>query len=382
LLGGPPGTAGEVWTGIASGQNAPDRVRAVRRTQPETTRRRQAGDVRLSGLHAYQREEPEGVLCREAPYDPSATGEEAAGTPAATSAASARSARAHGKVAAVGRARLLPLSCGTGEPRQLANLSVSVDAPVGNATAATQPTPSPQRGPDAQARCPLVARAARSASLARSAVRRPACELRAVCANERPYGSVRGVLGNRYPYRDNMQVGPTISMITQGRTTECPATKRVFLHENAPQSTIFGGKEQWSMARVWWLFRTGTLPMNSRGRCASGSPAIGHGQDGHERSATGILPVKESWPRGAMPQGAERAEQISAPQNAIVTHDILESTGAYGDKAKMLRKYMPLKLSVLAVARVAEKIAYEINERSLNVIENTGNRGHRSVLTL
>ncbi|MGD0228167.1 MAG: hypothetical protein ABSF71_38170 [Terriglobia bacterium] len=83
-----------------------------------------------------------------------------------------------------------------------------------------------------------------------------------------------------------------------------------------------------------------------------------------------------------MPQGAERAEQISAPQNAIVTHDILESTGAYGDKAKMLRKYMPLKLSVLAVARVAEKIAYEINERSLNVIENTGNRGHRSVLTL
>ena len=32
LSGGLPGTAGEVWTGTASGQNAPDRVRAVRRS--------------------------------------------------------------------------------------------------------------------------------------------------------------------------------------------------------------------------------------------------------------------------------------------------------------------------------------------------------------
>jgi len=30
----------------------------------------------------------------------------------------------------------------------------------------------------------------------------PASEGGAVCANERPYGSVRGVPGDRYPYRD------------------------------------------------------------------------------------------------------------------------------------------------------------------------------------
>jgi hypothetical protein len=34
------------------------------------------------------------------------------------------------------------------------------------------------------------------------AVRRHTSEIRAVCANQRTYGSVRGVPGNRYPYRD------------------------------------------------------------------------------------------------------------------------------------------------------------------------------------
>ena len=69
LSGGSPGTAGEVWVGTASGQDAPDRVRAVRRTEPETKGRREARDVRLSGLHAHQREEPEGVLHGEAQDD-------------------------------------------------------------------------------------------------------------------------------------------------------------------------------------------------------------------------------------------------------------------------------------------------------------------------
>ena len=30
----------------------------------------------------------------------------------------------------------------------------------------------------------------------------PISEIRTVCANERPHGSVRGVPGNRHPYRD------------------------------------------------------------------------------------------------------------------------------------------------------------------------------------
>ena len=82
--GGFSGTAGEVWIGTASRQNAPDRVRAVCRTEPGTKRRRQAGDVRLSGLHAHQREEPEGSFHGAAQDDPQAHAGQAAGDQAAT----------------------------------------------------------------------------------------------------------------------------------------------------------------------------------------------------------------------------------------------------------------------------------------------------------
>jgi len=44
---------------------------------------------------------------------------------------------------------------------------------------------------------------ARSVSL-----RRSLSEIRAVCANERPSGSVRGVCGNWYPYRDWLKQEP------------------------------------------------------------------------------------------------------------------------------------------------------------------------------
>jgi hypothetical protein len=43
--------------GTAPGQDAPDRIRQIRRGEPETKRRRETRDVRLSRLHAYQREE-------------------------------------------------------------------------------------------------------------------------------------------------------------------------------------------------------------------------------------------------------------------------------------------------------------------------------------
>jgi RNA-directed DNA polymerase len=51
------GTAGNVWAGAPSRQDAPDRVRTVCRTKPGTKRGRQAGNVRLSRLHAHLREE-------------------------------------------------------------------------------------------------------------------------------------------------------------------------------------------------------------------------------------------------------------------------------------------------------------------------------------
>jgi hypothetical protein len=79
-------------------------------------------------------------------------------------------------------------------------------------------------------------------------------------ANERPYGSVRGVLGNRYPYRDKMKDDPTISMKTQGRTTKCLAAKSTFLHEIAPRFAIIGGKRQRSVVSGECHGHQGTWP--------------------------------------------------------------------------------------------------------------------------
>ena len=67
---------------------------------PFQTRGEKCGlDVRLSGLQAYQREEPERVLCRKAPDGRQAPAEEVVGNQAATPAASARPGDANGRVA-------------------------------------------------------------------------------------------------------------------------------------------------------------------------------------------------------------------------------------------------------------------------------------------
>jgi RNA-directed DNA polymerase len=46
--------------GTPPGQNPPDRIRPVRYREPEETRGGQAGNLRLSGIHAHLRETPEG----------------------------------------------------------------------------------------------------------------------------------------------------------------------------------------------------------------------------------------------------------------------------------------------------------------------------------
>src|ERR1019366_4900392 len=106
----------------------------------------------------------------------------------------------------------LQLSRGTGKPRPPADLSGPVDPSVADPTAPTQPTLPSQLGPTASPRAPLVARAARFASLAIRAVRRYASEIRAVCANERTYGSVRGAVGDHCPYRDRSPEGTSCKL--------------------------------------------------------------------------------------------------------------------------------------------------------------------------
>ena len=106
---------------------------------------------------------------------------------------------------------------------------IAVDLAVANPTAATQPTPRHHLAPNGTTGQSLAARPAHAAPLARSALRRYPSELRAVCANERTYGSVRGVLGNQHPYRDR----PQMSSLSEDH--RLPASTK-----SAPAPRLFG----------------------------------------------------------------------------------------------------------------------------------------------
>jgi len=60
-----------------------------------------------------------------------------------------------------------------------------------------------------QPRNPVASPTSRAPSLSRATLHRQSSTIRAVCANERLYGSVRGVPGNWYPYRDRRQLFET-----------------------------------------------------------------------------------------------------------------------------------------------------------------------------
>ena len=71
-----PGAAGEVRPGITCGQDAADRVRAVRRSEPEAAGRGKAGNLHVSGLHTLLREtqEREGLRLSLSPLFPVPSG--------------------------------------------------------------------------------------------------------------------------------------------------------------------------------------------------------------------------------------------------------------------------------------------------------------------
>ena len=70
-----PGAPVEVRPGFECGEDAADRVRAIRRPKPRAAGRGKAGDVHVSGLHALLWEAPEGWSVHRMARD----GEEAAG---------------------------------------------------------------------------------------------------------------------------------------------------------------------------------------------------------------------------------------------------------------------------------------------------------------
>lgn len=109
-------------------------------------------------------------------------------------------------MAQVGRARLLPVLCGTREFRHLGNVSREADSTVASEYSTAQPEVSLLETFSAMG-ATLDSKTASTTSLAGATLCRYSSAIRAVCANERQYGSVRGVAGKCYPYRDPWTCG-------------------------------------------------------------------------------------------------------------------------------------------------------------------------------
>ena len=99
-------------------------------------------------------------------------------------------------MAQIGRAGLLQLLRGTGKLRQSQRVPHAGESILALDVTPSQPETSIQLGENAQAARLLDSQTARAPSLPRDTLRRHPSEIGAVCANERPYGSVRGASGN------------------------------------------------------------------------------------------------------------------------------------------------------------------------------------------
>ena len=118
--------ADDTITGFQYQMDADRFFRQVCRREPETTRRREAGDVRLSGLYAHQREEQIRAILGAAPDDPQAHATQTARDQTAASSAHARSCATNWRMAQVGRARLLQLLRDTRKHRQFEPIPGSI----------------------------------------------------------------------------------------------------------------------------------------------------------------------------------------------------------------------------------------------------------------
>ena len=165
--------------------------------------KRQAGDVRLSGLHAYQWEEQSGALHGAAHDDPQAHESEAATDQAAASHAHARSSAPNREVAPVDRTRPLQLLRGTRKPQEPRSVPGSgVGGVVAHSFAAENPETPDLMEAHSRVGSALASSAENTPSVSRCPLRRHSSKIRTGCANERSSGSVRGVSREWYPYRD------------------------------------------------------------------------------------------------------------------------------------------------------------------------------------
>src|SRR4249919_3199240 len=119
------GTAAAVWAGAASGENAADRVRPVRRTESERPWAGTTRDVCLSWADAHLWTKQGREIPGEASDCGQANASTVAGHQAAIAPANARSGSQHRQMAAFGDDRLLPVSRGSRKPANDGSLPAS-----------------------------------------------------------------------------------------------------------------------------------------------------------------------------------------------------------------------------------------------------------------
>src|SRR4051812_49169534 len=178
------GTAGPVRSGVTGGQDAPNRVWAVRSLEPATAGGEETRDVRLSGLHARVREERKnGPLHGAAQNGTEAHGSEAESHSSAVAPAPPRANGAHGPVAPVGRARLLQRSRGTGQYAHLRDVPATGDSALAAAVAPTRTENPTELGTPGGTSPAVDSLPTHPASVPQRALRRHASEVRAVCGS-------------------------------------------------------------------------------------------------------------------------------------------------------------------------------------------------------
>ena len=175
------GTAGEVRAGVASGEDAADRVRTLGDSQAAQWWERQAGNLRLSGVHAYLRDQREERALRGSAQDGAeADACEAGGDQEPATGADARAAGRDREVAADGGARLLSIPRSAGKPAGAGRLSLGAGPALAADAAASRPEAPDKLGPVLPAAGRVSAAATLLSPVSKCALCRYPSEVRAV----------------------------------------------------------------------------------------------------------------------------------------------------------------------------------------------------------
>src|SRR3954451_19619051 len=173
--------AGGVRAVAASGQDPPDRVRPSRGGPTSIARARQAGDLRLPGLHLHLRHRAPRRLPGPAEEPARPRAGEARGDQGGVAATAAPADPRPGALAEAGRDRLLRLPRRADRRSRPGGVPLPRPRPVAAHAAPPQPEGRPHVGTGGEAGRPLAPQAQDPPSLAAAALRRQAPEVGAVC---------------------------------------------------------------------------------------------------------------------------------------------------------------------------------------------------------